>query len=47
MRLRMIAEETDQEPTEAMLSNFEKRTKKHIGLVAKSPEAAPNDRLGR
>ena len=32
----MIAEETDPKPTEAMLRNFEKRTKEHIDRVAKN-----------
>lgn len=36
MRLRMIAEDTDPKPTEAMVRNFEERTQKHIGLVAKN-----------
>lgn len=36
MKLRIIVEEIDQKPTEAMCRNFEMRTKKHIDLVAQN-----------
>ena len=32
----MIAEDADKKPTEAMVRNFEKRTKEHIDRVAKN-----------